>query len=113
MTACSELLSRALALDPVSSLFLTESAFQHSLTGAYDTAQTQYAEAAKLDEANAQALYGSIGCKISAGNFEDAEQELDFLMQIQAPAAATAGADGAAPPGMSAELFYLGALLQV
>ncbi len=94
-----DLLNRAIKEEPVNSLFLTESAYQMSLMAEYESAQTLYSEASKLDETNGHALHGSIKCKILVGNYDDAEQELDFLTQIQDHLA-------------NADLYFLGALLQ-
>lgn len=70
-------------LDPLNSQYMTEQAYQLMLLGDYDQAYQYNNEASKLDEQNIAALQGRIRCKIYQGNYSEAEQELEFLAEIQ------------------------------
>jgi tetratricopeptide repeat protein 21B len=92
-------IERACKLESGNSQFICEQGLQLLQLEEYTQAIMCFQEAAKLDEGNLQALHGSIKCKILQGNYKEAEQELEFLAEIQASI------------GSNAELTFLHALL--
>ena len=62
-----KMLKKACNLDPANSRHHSELAYQHRLAGNYGTALDTYRDAAKYDESNVDAIYGSIYCQIMQG----------------------------------------------
>uniref|UniRef100_A0ABI7YCL5 Tetratricopeptide repeat domain 21B n=1 Tax=Felis catus TaxID=9685 RepID=A0ABI7YCL5_FELCA len=93
------LLQRALALNPEQSEFATELGYQMILQGDMKEALKWYNTAMKLDETSVPALIGVIRCQLIEGQLQDADQQLEFLSEIQQSI------------GKSAELIYLHAIL--
>eukprot|EP00670_Eutreptiella_braarudii_P008758 CAMPEP_0174315836 /NCGR_PEP_ID=MMETSP0810-20121108/6540_1 /TAXON_ID=73025 ORGANISM="Eutreptiella gymnastica-like, Strain CCMP1594" /NCGR_SAMPLE_ID=MMETSP0810 /ASSEMBLY_ACC=CAM_ASM_000659 /LENGTH=1295 /DNA_ID=CAMNT_0015425331 /DNA_START=10 /DNA_END=3898 /DNA_ORIENTATION=- len=93
------LVEKAHKLEPTRSDYLTELGYQYGLLGDDETALKSFKEASQVDEGNVQALIGVIKCQVMMGKLDDAEQQLEFLNEIQASM------------GKSTELLYLGALL--
>ncbi|XP_062313935.1 tetratricopeptide repeat protein 21B [Osmerus eperlanus] len=79
----------------------TELGYQLVLQGRVKEAMKWYKTAMTLDETSVSALTGMIGCQLMEGHLEDAEQQLEFLTEIQQSI------------GKSAELLYLRAVLAV
>uniref|UniRef100_A0AAR2KQ70 Tetratricopeptide repeat protein 21B n=1 Tax=Pygocentrus nattereri TaxID=42514 RepID=A0AAR2KQ70_PYGNA len=77
----------------------TELGYQLVLQGRTKEAIKWYQTAMSLDESSVSALIGIIRCQLSEGHLEDAEQQLEFLTEIQQSI------------GKSAELLYLRAVL--
>jgi tetratricopeptide repeat protein 21B len=78
-----KLVGRARKLAPMNSLYVTESAQQHVLLGDLRTANDEFKQGASLDDANVQAVTGMIFCQLSAGQLTDAEQQIEFMKEIQ------------------------------
>ncbi|XP_032895188.1 tetratricopeptide repeat protein 21A [Amblyraja radiata] len=93
------LVEHALYLDPTNSQIAAELGFQLILQEKPWLAAKQYTEAMKLDESNIPALTGRIRAEILLGHLEDAEQQLEFLKEVQEFI------------GTSGELAYLQAVL--
>uniref|UniRef100_A0A4W5LJJ5 Tetratricopeptide repeat domain 21B n=1 Tax=Hucho hucho TaxID=62062 RepID=A0A4W5LJJ5_9TELE len=79
----------------------TELGYQLVLQGRIKEAMKWYKTAMTLDETSVSALTGIIRCQLIEGNLEDAEQQLEFLTEIQQSI------------GKSGELLYLRAVLAV
>uniref|UniRef100_A0A8C8JG91 Tetratricopeptide repeat domain 21B n=1 Tax=Oncorhynchus tshawytscha TaxID=74940 RepID=A0A8C8JG91_ONCTS len=79
----------------------TELGYQLVLQGRIKEAMKWYKTAMTLDETSVSALTGIIRCQLIEGNLEDAEQQLEFLTEIQQSI------------GKSGELLYLRAMLAV
>ncbi|KAF7660541.1 hypothetical protein LDENG_00280090 [Lucifuga dentata] len=77
----------------------TELGYQMILQGKIKDAMKWYKTAMSLDETSVSALIGTIHCQLIEGHLEDAEQQLEFLTEIQQAI------------GKSGELLYLRAVL--
>ncbi|CAH3123731.1 unnamed protein product [Pocillopora meandrina] len=94
------LVERAQSLAPNSAEFQTELGNQLILCHRNREAMKAFRTAMKLDETSVPALTGIIRCQLIDGQLEDAEQQLEFLNEIQQSI------------GKSSELSYLSAVLQ-
>uniref|UniRef100_A0A8I3PAM5 Tetratricopeptide repeat domain 21B n=1 Tax=Canis lupus familiaris TaxID=9615 RepID=A0A8I3PAM5_CANLF len=77
------LLERAFSLTPQQSEFATELGYQMILQGKVKEALKWYKTALTLDETNIPALAGFIRCQLIEGQLQDADQQLEFLSEIQ------------------------------
>ncbi|CAD7690626.1 unnamed protein product [Nyctereutes procyonoides] len=93
------LLERAFSLTPQQSEFATELGYQMILQGKVKEALKWYKTALTLDETSIPALTGFIRCQLIEGQLQDADQQLEFLSEIQQSI------------GKSPELTYLRAIL--
>nr|DBA19793.1 TPA: hypothetical protein GDO54_015570 [Pyxicephalus adspersus] len=93
------LVERAVSLAPHDASYATELGYQLVLQGRIKEALKWYKTAMNLDESSVSALTGIIQCQIIEGQLQDADQQLEFLMEIQQSI------------GKSGELSYLRALL--
>ncbi|XP_045724655.1 tetratricopeptide repeat protein 21B isoform X2 [Mirounga angustirostris] len=93
------LLERAFSLAPQQSEFAAELGCQMILQGKVKEALKWYKTAMTLDETSIPALTGFIRCRLIEGQLQDADQQLEFLREIQQSI------------GKSAELTYLHAIL--
>lgn len=93
------LVERAQSLTPQTAEYMTEKAYELLLLQQVKEAMKTYRAAMKLDETSVVALTGVIHCQLLEGQLEDAEQQLDFLNEVQASV------------GLSSELLYLSAIL--
>lgn len=84
---------------PNQAKYLTELGCQLMLQGEISKAETTFHQAVKKDETDVRALYGIIHCRIQEGSLDDAEEQLEFLSEIQISV------------GKSPELAYLQSLL--
>lgn len=78
----SSLCEKAIKLDTCEAAYVVELAHEKAMLGNYGSALETYREAGRSDETNVAALYGTIYSQIMAGDLEDAEQQLDFLVAI-------------------------------
>jgi len=78
---------------------MNEIGYQTGLIGRYKDAMKYYKQAMKIDESSVPALTGIIHCQIEEGALDDAEQQLDFLNEIQQSI------------GKATDILYLSALL--
>uniref|UniRef100_A0AAQ4RG08 Tetratricopeptide repeat domain 21B n=1 Tax=Gasterosteus aculeatus aculeatus TaxID=481459 RepID=A0AAQ4RG08_GASAC len=95
------MVERAFSVASGDSDFATELGYQMVLQGRVKEAMKWYKTAMALDETSVSALTGIIRCQLIEGQLEDAEQQLEFLTEIQQSI------------GKSGELLYLRALLAV
>uniref|UniRef100_A0A671SK95 Tetratricopeptide repeat protein 21B-like n=1 Tax=Sinocyclocheilus anshuiensis TaxID=1608454 RepID=A0A671SK95_9TELE len=95
------MVERAFAQASSDSELATEMGYQLVLLGRVKEAMKWYKTAMTLDESSISALIGIIRCQLMEGHIEDAEQQLEFLAEIQQSI------------GKSGELLYLRALLAV
>ncbi|KFQ72482.1 Tetratricopeptide repeat protein 21B, partial [Phaethon lepturus] len=93
------LVERASDLAPDNAEFATELGYQMILQGKVKDALKWYKTAMSLDETSVSALTGIIHCQLIQGQLEDAEQQLEFLNEIQQSI------------GKSGELSFLRAVL--
>uniref|UniRef100_A0A668AU10 Tetratricopeptide repeat domain 21B n=1 Tax=Myripristis murdjan TaxID=586833 RepID=A0A668AU10_9TELE len=95
------MVERAFSLASADSDLATELGYQMVLQGKTKEAMKWYKTAMTLDETSVSALTGIIRCQLIEGHLEDAEQQLEFLTEIQQSI------------GKSADLLYLRAVLAV
>uniref|UniRef100_A0A3P8VGK7 Tetratricopeptide repeat domain 21B n=1 Tax=Cynoglossus semilaevis TaxID=244447 RepID=A0A3P8VGK7_CYNSE len=95
------MVERAFTVASKDSDFATELGYQMVLQGRIREAMKWYKTAMTLDETSVAALTGIIRCQLIEGQLDDAEQQLEFLTEIQQSI------------GKSAELLYLRAVLAV
>uniref|UniRef100_A0A8C3VGA4 Tetratricopeptide repeat protein 21B n=1 Tax=Catharus ustulatus TaxID=91951 RepID=A0A8C3VGA4_CATUS len=93
------LVQRAFDLASDNAEFATELGYQMILQGKVKEALKWYKTAMTLDETSVSALTGIIRCQLIQGQLEDAEQQLEFLNEIQQSI------------GKSGELSFLHAVL--
>lgn len=77
-----QMLEEAVALQPENADFHSEMAYQKCMLGEFSEAYKIYTQATTFDQTNQTPLYGMIHCKIHQDQLEDAEQQLEFLMEI-------------------------------
>lgn len=92
-------LERAISLAPLNPTYVTELAYQLLLRSQVKEALQTYKKAFNLDETSVTALAGIIHCQILEGQLGEAEQQLDFLREVQVSI------------GRQANLLFLTALL--
>ncbi|XP_048367165.1 tetratricopeptide repeat protein 21A [Sphaerodactylus townsendi] len=83
----------------VDAQFVNELGYQLSLQGKWKEASGWYRQAAELDENTTESLTGVIWCLVLEGKLEEAEQQLEFLREVQQST------------GKSAVLAYLQAVI--
>nr|XP_019582896.1 PREDICTED: tetratricopeptide repeat protein 21B isoform X1 [Rhinolophus sinicus] len=93
------LLERAFSLTPQQSEYATELGYQMILQGKVKEALKWYKTAMTLDETSVSALIGFIRCQLIEEQLQDADQQLEFLSEIEQSI------------GKSAELTFLHAVL--
>ncbi|MEE6489492.1 hypothetical protein FKM82_015590 [Ascaphus truei] len=93
------LVERAFSLASHDAEIATELGYQHILQGKVKEALKWYQTAMTLDETSVYALTGIIRCQLIEGQLQDADQQLEFLMEIQQSI------------GKSGELSFLRAVL--
>ncbi|XP_068940430.1 tetratricopeptide repeat protein 21A isoform X2 [Petaurus breviceps papuanus] len=76
-------IERTFMAAPSDAQFANELGYQLILQERVKEASLWYAEAMKLDESSISALTGIIWCQILEGNLEEAEQQLEFLKEVQ------------------------------
>ncbi|KAK1903312.1 Tetratricopeptide repeat protein 21B [Dissostichus eleginoides] len=95
------MVERAFSVASGDSDLATELGYQMVLQGKIKEATKWYKTAMTLDETSVSALTGIIRCQLIEGHIDDAEQQLEFLTEIQQSI------------GKSGELLYLRAVLAV
>lgn len=93
------LIERAISINSVSSDYVVEQAQQILMAGKIDEALKTFKKAFSIDEGSVSALSGLIHCKLLLHKRKEAEQQLEFLNELQKTV------------GKSSELYYLNALL--
>mmetsp|Transcript_138949 Transcript_138949/g.443691 ORF Transcript_138949/g.443691 Transcript_138949/m.443691 type:complete len:1347 (-) Transcript_138949:215-4255(-) len=79
----SSMVKRASDSCPEQAKYLTELGYQQMLQGELQKAEHTFHEAVARDETDVRALYGIIHCRVQEGNLDDAEEQLEFLSEIQ------------------------------
>ena len=77
------LMNKACDLQPKSAEYISEKAFQLSLAGEWSRALDTFRQALQLDDGNLGALHGIIRSQLMLGKLDEAEQQLEFLNQMQ------------------------------
>ncbi|XP_038077972.1 tetratricopeptide repeat protein 21B-like isoform X2 [Patiria miniata] len=93
------MVERAVALEPNNADYKTELGYQLLLKNKPRDAMKYYRSAMKLDETSVAALTGIIKCQLLEDHLDDAEQQLEFLSEIQESI------------GKSADILFLRAIL--
>lgn len=92
-------LERARKIKPLDADLAVELAEENLMINNTKEAYNLFQEAASLDETKMEALTGMIQCRIRQGNIDDAEQQLEFVSEIQVSV------------GRTSEIAYLEAML--
>jgi tetratricopeptide repeat protein 21B len=95
-----DLVTRAGELAPNISKYCTERGYQLQLMNMLPEACDEYHKASNKDETDVAALYGIIHARILEGNLEEADEQLEFLTEIQGES------------GKTSELSYLACLIK-
>eukprot|EP00933_Yihiella_yeosuensis_P014694 TRINITY_DN13064_c0_g5_i1.p1 TRINITY_DN13064_c0_g5~~TRINITY_DN13064_c0_g5_i1.p1 ORF type:complete len:1194 (-),score=308.92 TRINITY_DN13064_c0_g5_i1:80-3229(-) len=77
------MMKRVCDVVPDQAKYLTELGYQQMLQGDLQKAEQTFHSAVAKDETNVRALYGIINCRVQEGNLDDAEEQLEFLSEIQ------------------------------
>lgn len=80
---CDALVQAASKLDPNNAKYKAELGYIELLRGDVDKAKSYYQAAISLDAQNVTAVYGSIKCQILNQQYSDAEEQLEFLRELQ------------------------------
>jgi len=99
LSITSSMMKKVAEQAPDQAKYLTELGYQQMLEGQLTQAEQTFHEAVAKDETDVRALYGIIHCRVQEGNLEDAEEQLEFLSEIQVSV------------GKSPELAFLQSLL--
>jgi tetratricopeptide repeat protein 21B len=83
LTLTVQMVEAAVALDPADAAAHVELGYQRFLLGEYPAAARSYAEADRIEEGLAPALYGTLRCQLALGKLEDASPQIEFLEQMQ------------------------------
>ncbi|XP_053569759.1 tetratricopeptide repeat protein 21A [Bombina bombina] len=78
-----QLMERSFRMAPTHVEFATEFGYQNLLRGNVTEAARWYLAAMKLDESCIEALTGTIWCQTLQGHLEEANQQLDFLHEVE------------------------------
>ncbi|CAI8036176.1 Tetratricopeptide repeat protein 21B [Geodia barretti] len=93
------LVERAISLSPHSALYLNELAYQQLLCGKVAESLASYKKAFSVDETSVEGLAGVIHCQLLSGHSHEAQQQLEFLAEVQSSI------------GKQANVLYLNVLL--
>lgn len=99
LSITSSMMKKVADMAPNQAKYLTELGYQQMLQGELTKAEQTFHEAVAKDETDVRALYGIIHCRVQEGQLEDAEEQLEFLSEIQVSV------------GKSPELAFLQSLL--
>ena len=77
------MIDKALKIRPLEADFAIEKAYHFLMMGDVQGAFNQYQEAAALDESKIDPLTGMIQCRLLQGMIDDAEQQIEFVNEIQ------------------------------
>eukprot|EP00930_Biecheleria_cincta_P046675 TRINITY_DN32219_c0_g1_i1.p1 TRINITY_DN32219_c0_g1~~TRINITY_DN32219_c0_g1_i1.p1 ORF type:complete len:1347 (+),score=315.58 TRINITY_DN32219_c0_g1_i1:89-4129(+) len=79
----SNMIRRVTDAAPDEAKYLTELGYQQMMQGDLVKAEQTFHSAVAKDETDVRALYGIINCRVQEGNLDDAEEQLEFLGEIQ------------------------------
>mmetsp|Transcript_60950 Transcript_60950/g.108295 ORF Transcript_60950/g.108295 Transcript_60950/m.108295 type:complete len:1353 (-) Transcript_60950:75-4133(-) len=79
----ADMMKRTTDAAPEQAKFLTELGYQYMLQGDMAKAEQTFHQAVAKDETDVRALYGIINCRLQEGHLDDAEEQLEFLSEIQ------------------------------
>ena len=82
MKLCEGMIDKSLEFSPKNSSYLNEKAYFRLLAGDMKSAFDIYSASAQSDVNNKEASYGLIFCKILKQNYKEAEEEIEFLKEI-------------------------------
>lgn len=68
---------------PEKAKYLTELGYQYMMQGELSKAEQTFHSAVAKDETDVRALFGIINCRVQEGSLDDAEEQLEFLSEIQ------------------------------
>ena len=77
------MVDRALSLAPSSTPYTIERAYQYLLAGSTQSAINYYKKSLTLSDTNMSALMGMIHCKLIINKTTEAEQQLEFINELQ------------------------------
>jgi len=80
---CEIIIDKALEFSPKNSNYLNEKAYYRLLSGDMKNAFDIYSTSAQNDVNNKDASYGLIFCKILKQQYKEAQEEIDFLKEIE------------------------------
>ena len=100
-----QMLDLAIGLQPENSAFHTEVGYQKQIQGDFAGAYTTYQKATTFDESNLTPLIGMIYCRVRQDHLDDAEQQLEFINEINE---ANTGGQGQ----KMSELVFIEALIE-
>jgi len=78
-----QMIKRCTDAAPDQAKYLTELGYQFMMQGALTQAEQTFHLAVAKDETDVRALFGIINCRVQEGNLDDAEEQLEFLGEIQ------------------------------
>jgi hypothetical protein len=79
---CENMIDKALEFSPKNSSYLNEKAYYRLLAGDMKSAFDIYSTSAQYDVNNKEASYGLIFCKILKQMYKEAQEEIEFLKEI-------------------------------
>ncbi|CAJ1394225.1 unnamed protein product [Effrenium voratum] len=68
---------------PEQAKYLTELGYQYMMQAELSKAEQTFHSAVAKDETDVRALFGIINCRVQEGSLDDAEEQLEFLSEIQ------------------------------
>ena len=77
------LINKACELQPSNADYIAEKAYQLSLAGEWAKSLETFRQVLQIDDGNLGALHGIIRTQIMLGRLDDADQQLEFLNQMQ------------------------------
>eukprot|EP01063_Lacrimia_lanifica_P030925 TRINITY_DN5002_c0_g1_i1.p1 TRINITY_DN5002_c0_g1~~TRINITY_DN5002_c0_g1_i1.p1 ORF type:complete len:1347 (+),score=658.12 TRINITY_DN5002_c0_g1_i1:120-4160(+) len=83
LAATQMLINRACELDPKNAEYISEKGYQLCLAGEWAKALDTYRQALHVDDGCIGALHGIIRTQLMLGKLDEAEQQLEFLNQMQ------------------------------
>lgn len=83
LRVCYDMVDRALKLNPIEADYAIEKASIILMSGDVQTAFQLFQEANSLDESKVESLTGMIQCRLLQGKIDDAEQQIEFVNEVQ------------------------------
>jgi len=83
LNICEDLINFAMEKEPENNMYKVEKAYIDQLKYDYQNALIIYKEVLSVDSQNIDAVKGYIRCLIMVGNFKEAEEHLEFLIELQ------------------------------
>jgi len=83
LNICEEYINFAMEKEPENNMYKVEKAYIDQLKYNYQDALNLYKSVLSVDSQNIQAVKGFIRCLIMVGNYNEAEEHLEFLIELQ------------------------------